>query len=486
MAAAQRLAMPVVADGGFADLDLATIEAAAEALLADVGIACHLPPDAAARCTKAGLVVTADRVRFPVPLVMELMSNAPARFVHLARDEKRSIEVSAAMAVFGPALAANHIWQGRTRRSLAAADAALFTAIADDAPGLGYGASSLSLLASDGAAQLAAFTHGSNRPLIVPSHTPFHARDLIAAACDGAGSGDKSCRLLILAAVEGALTFDDAFVEALVETAAHAQGLIVTPTLLIGANAPAMVEGALVRFAAEAMAGVALSQALYPGQPVAVGATVADVSMRNGLPLVGTANVLWLLGAAIAMARRWNLAFYASGSATNAKGFDALGTAETGRWLTAAYCLGANAVLGAIGAVDLDDGVSMEKLIVDAEVAAALGRPFARASEDPSAELRAPGPGGIFLGTAAARELAHLQSPQRLADNSLFESWVAAGSPAVDQAIAAIIARATPGTSPAHSAQPTISLLNRRPTNLADLASALYSRSIRDAFGFGG
>ena len=476
---------PIIGAGEPSNFDLSAIEAAAEALLADVGIACRLPADAAATCAKGGLVVNAERVRFPMPLVMEHMAKAPDRFLHVSSTDARTLEVSTSMAAFGPALAAHHKWDGATRCALSAIDARLFAAIADDA-GFEYGGSSLSLLTTDATHPLSGFIGTSNRPLIAPANLPFHARDLISVACRGASKDAASCHLMMIGAVESALTFDDVFIEALLETAASAQGLIVAPTLLIGANAPATVEGTLVRFATEAMAGIALAQALCPGQPVAVGATIADVSMRNGLPLVGTANALAVLSGAITLARRWNVAFYALGPATNAKGLDALGTAETSRWLTSAYYLGANAIVGAIGAVDLDDGISVEKLIVDAEVAAVLGRPHAPLSDDPAAELRQSGAGGVFLGTTAARDAAHRQSSSRLAENSLYESWVAAGNPTINQAIAAIIAAATPPNWPSTVEHIAVAQMKRRPTNLADLASTLYSRSIRDAFGFGG
>ena len=482
-AIARRAAMPVPLEfsGG---PSLSSIEAAAEALLADVGIACRLPTGSAAKCVAAGLAVSAGRVRFPIPLVMDLMTKAPDRFVHASRDD-HSIEVSTSMAVFGPALSASYIWTGQSRRPLTAADAALFAAVAADAPGLDYGASSIGLLVPDldAGARLGGFVNNAGRPLIVPSHMPFHARDLVATACAG---DEGSCRLAILAAVDSALTFDDAFIEALAATAAAKQCLIVVPTLLIGANAPATIEGSLVRFAAEAMAGIALAQALCPQQPIAVGATVADVSMRNGLPVTGCANALAVLGAVIAMARRWNLAFYACGPATSAKGFDTLGAAETSRWLTAVYHLGANAIIGAIGAVDLDDGLAIEKLIVDAEVVADLGRRLLDVNDDAAAELRASGPGGIFLGTEAARALAHRQSASRLAGNSLFESWTAAGSPAIDGVIRTIVDQTVVPAGVAIPIAANVALLDRRPANLAGLAAEIYSRAIRDAFGFKG
>jgi trimethylamine:corrinoid methyltransferase-like protein len=467
-------------DGG-AGLDLAAIEAAAVAILADIGIACQLPPEVIERCIATGLAATPTSLKFPEARLRELMALGPGRFVHAARDSARSLEISSALSTFGPALTAAHIWEGATRRPMRSADAALIAAVADDIPALGLGAAALHLVAEDisAPARLAAFG-GSTRPLLAIAGSGFHARDQVAAV-----DASADCRLMIAAPVEAALTFGDALIEAMIATGAGGQGLIIAPTILIGANAPATRAGALVRFCAEAMAGVALAQALAPGQPVAVGGTFAEVSMRNGLPLVGTARVIGVLGGAIALARRWQLPFFALGPATNAKGFDALGTAETSRWLTAAYHLGANAIIGAIGAVDLDDGVSLEKLVVDAETASALTWPNTPIADDFAADLIAAGPGASFLGTAAARQLARTAQHGRLTDNRLFESWIADGSPSLTNQLDTLVA-ATKARMPAYEApdgapdgKPGV-----RPPALTDLAATIYSRSMREAFGF--
>lgn len=474
---------PCLAEGG-AGLDLARLTTAAVSILEDVGIACQLPAALAERCTKAGLLATATSVKFPAERGRELLALAPRRFTHVAREPARSLEVSAALSTFGAAMTAAHVWEGAIRRPLRTDDAQRFASIATHMPALGYGASALHLAARDvsAAARLAGLIQSSTSPLLAVAGSSIAAHDLVAAV---GGHGD--CRLMIAAPVAACLTFDEPLLEALMATGTGAQGLIIAPTILIGANAPATREGALVRFAAEAMAGVALAQALTPGQPVAIGGTFADVSMRNGLPLVGTADAVATMGGAIALSRHWQLPFYAFGPATSSKGFDALGSAETARWLTAAWHLGANAIIGAIGAVDLDDGVSIDTLVVDAELAATLSWPAATQSDDPAAELRRAGAGATFLGSDATRRLARMPPGIGLSGNQLFESWEAAGSLTLDHHISAVLTRieghVPPLTGDAFAA---VAALDRRPMQLTDLASSLYSRAMRDAFGFGG
>lgn len=478
-------ALPPFAAGDTQAGELVAIEAAAASVLEDIGIACRLPDAFVARANETGLAATAEGVKFPRQTLRGLLAMAPRVFTHVAREPGRSREISAACSMLGPALAAAHVWHGAERKPLAAADARALAAIAEQSAALDYGAGVLHLSAADVSAadRLTAFVGSGSKPLLAHAQTSIHARDLVAAACGDDAADARQCRLMLLAPVNDALTFDQALLEAMIETGERRQGVVIAPTLLLGANAPATRDGALVRFAAEAMAGVALAQALHPGQPVAIGATVSDVSMRNGLPLVGTAHATAVMAGAIGLARYWQLAFFACGPATNAKGFDALGTAETSRWLTAAYHLGANVIVGAIGAVDLDDGVSAEKLLLDADIATALDW-TSTSSADPAAGLRAAGPGGLFLATTGAQLRARIPSNARLADNQLYESWTAAGSVPLDGRIGALINQPVSAPPTVPPAQP-VALLDRRPTLLADLASSIYSRSIRDAFGFG-
>ncbi len=483
-------------------VDTVRIEAAALSILAELGVACRLPPESAACCRAVGIDVGAACVRFPPGVVPTLVGSAPRRFTHLARNADRKLEVSAALATFGPAYSARHIWTEATRMPLDAASASEFAALAEAQACLGYGASALHLDVPDLTApdRLIRFALSTDRPLLASDRGPFRPETLIAAAQaatrDAAKPAGPHCSLMLIATVDGALIFDDIFVETLVAASASRQGLVIAPTLLIGANAPARGDELLVRFAAETLAGLALAQALCPGQPVALGATISDISLRNGLPLACTADAIAALGGCAELARHWDFAYYAIGPATNAKGYDALATAETARWLTAAHFLGANAIVGPIGAVDLDDGVSVDKLIIDAETASNVAIPSRPVSPDPAAALLQQGHGGYALGTPATRARARSMRLGPLDDNQLFESWVAAGSPVLQQRLTAAAANAR--TAPTVSTEDHAAVLaaigglaaatarHHVRSGLTDLASSIYGQALREAFGFKG
>lgn len=489
-------------------IDMAWIESAALGLIGGMGIACALPSDAAACCRDAGMSFENGRLTIPEDVARRLLMLAPRRFTHVARNPEHSLEISPSLTAFGPTLDARHVWSGAARGALRMQDAAAIEAIAASNPVLGYGAGPLCLNAVDGTPveRLRGFL-SDGRPALAAARAPFAAGTLIGAALaatravptpDGA-----SCSLLLIATVDAALTFDAGFLDAVIALSAAEEGVVIAPTLLLGANAPATRDGLLLRFAAETLAGVALAQALCPGMPVALGATITDVSLRNGLPLPGTVDAIAALGACIALARHWGLAFFSLGPATSAKGFNALATAETARWLTAAHYLGANVIAGAIGAVDLDDGVSIEKLVVDLEVATHITMPSHAATGDPAAEVASIGSGGNFLASPMTQARARSMADSPLAGNEFYESWTASGSPTLQQRLDALTTSASKDvearqiqgssnvSSPLDEAAFLAAIEDAEPRTidnpgLADLASGIYSRALRDAFGFKG
>ncbi len=64
------------------------------------------------------------------------------------------------------------------------------------------------------------------------------------------------------------LQLDIPMAEGLIAMAEHGQAVAVTPFTLSGAMAPVTLAGALALQHAEAMAGIALAQAVRPGAPV--------------------------------------------------------------------------------------------------------------------------------------------------------------------------------------------------------------------------
>ena len=78
----------------------------------------------------------------------------------------------------------------------------------------------------------------------------------------------------------------------LIDFAVAGQLSIVTPFTLAGAMAPVTLAGALALQHAEALAGIALTQAVRPGAPVVYGAFTSNVDMKSGRARLRHAGVL--------------------------------------------------------------------------------------------------------------------------------------------------------------------------------------------------
>jgi trimethylamine--corrinoid protein Co-methyltransferase len=84
------------------DESLAIIEANAETVLAEIGIAFSDNPAALARWREAGADVQGDRVRIPRGMARKLCATAPASFVQHARNPERNVEIGGKSLVLAP------------------------------------------------------------------------------------------------------------------------------------------------------------------------------------------------------------------------------------------------------------------------------------------------------------------------------------------------------------------------------------------------
>ena len=77
---------------------------------------------------------------------------------------------------------------------------------------------------------------------------------------------------------------DASMADGLMTLARYGQPVVITPFTLCGAMAPATVAGALVQQNAEALAVIALAQAVNPSTPVVYGGFTSNVDMKTGAP----------------------------------------------------------------------------------------------------------------------------------------------------------------------------------------------------------
>jgi trimethylamine--corrinoid protein Co-methyltransferase len=229
------------------------------------------------------------------------------------------------------------------------------------------------------------------------------------------------------------LRYDTPMLEGVIALAESGQVTVITPFTLAGAMAPVTIAGALAQQNAEALAGIAFSQAVRPGAPVVYGGFTSNVDMKSGAPAFGTPEYRQAAVAGGQLARRYNLP-YRSSNVNAANVPDAQAAWESMFSLWGAVTGGVNLMMHGCGWMEGGLTASFEKMVMDADMIAMVAGFLDPLAVDDSAlaldAVREVGPGGHFFGTA------HTQDRYRTAffapmvsDWRNFESWEEAGLP---------------------------------------------------------
>ena len=228
------------------------------------------------------------------------------------------------------------------------------------------------------------------------------------------------------------LKHDHPMLDGAMRMARRNQPTIVTPFTLAGAMAPVTMAGAVTQSIAEALAAIALLQAISPGCPVAFGSFTSNVDMKSGAPAFGTPEYMRATQISGQMARFYKLPLRAS-NACAANCPDAQAAWESAFSLWSAVSAGVNMVYHAAGWLEGGLCASYEKFVMDCETLQqmiAYMAPVGAAEADIAIDaIKEVGPGGHFFGAAHTQERYEtaFYSPF-LSDWSNFESWEEAGA----------------------------------------------------------
>jgi trimethylamine--corrinoid protein Co-methyltransferase len=229
------------------------------------------------------------------------------------------------------------------------------------------------------------------------------------------------------------MTWDDTMLGALKVYARNNQAVIISPFILAGAMSPVSVAGTLAQTLAEAMSGIAFTQAVNPGAPVIFGSFASSMSMQTGAPTFGTPEPAKVLYGCAKLARRLGVPFRSGGSLTGSKTADAQAAYESTQTLSPTVLGGVNFVLHSAGWMEGGLVADYAKLILDADQLTMVpklvnGIDLTENGQAMDA-LRETGPGQHFLGSAHTQanfEDAFWRS--ELADNTTYEQWSSEGS----------------------------------------------------------
>ncbi|RMA41380.1 trimethylamine methyltransferase family protein [Rhodophyticola porphyridii] len=429
---------------------LEIIEANAETILEEIGVAFVENPAALERWREAGADVSGERVRLPRGLARTLCATAPARFTQAARNPERNVEIGGRSLVLAPVYGPPFVRDiDGGRRYATMADFEKFVK-------LGY---------------MSKWLHHSGGTVCEPTDVPVNKRhlDMLYAHMslsdkpfmgsvtdpDRASDSIEMCEILFgkefvaenavmtsLININSPLTFDNVMMGALERYAAAGQACIISPFIVGGAMAPVSVMGTLTQVLAEVMAGVAYSQLIRPGAPAIFGAFVTSIDMNSGAPTFGTPEAAQITYGAGQLARRLGLPYRSAGSFNGSKLPDAQAAYETANSLNAGLVSGVNFMLHACGWLEGGLVASPEKFVMDADQLGVLHK--LAAGVDISAEaqamdaIREVGPGGHYLGcahTQANFKAAFWRSD--LLDYKPFETWADDGARDTTQLAAA-------------------------------------------------
>jgi trimethylamine--corrinoid protein Co-methyltransferase len=454
------------------------IEANAETILEEIGIDFRDDTEALDILRNVGCDVKGERVHFPRGLARQLCATAPASFTQHARNSARSVEIGGNRTVFAPVYGPPFVRDLEGERRYATMDDFCnFVKLVYMHPGFHHSGGTVCEpvdlpVTKRHLEMIYAHQRLSDKPYMGSVTAPSRAQDTVDMSKilfgDEFVANNTVCVSLINA--NSPMTWDDTMLGALKVYARNSQAVITAPFILAGAMSPVSVAGTLAQTLAEAMSGIAFTQAVNPGAPVIFGSFASSMSMQTGAPTFGTPEPAKVLYGCAKLARRLGVPFRSGGSLTGAKTPDAQAAYESTHTILPTVMGGVNFVLHAGGWMEGGLVADYAKLLLDADQLTMMQNVVdgIDVSENGQAmnALHETGPGQHFLGsshTQANFETAFWRS--EMADNNTFEQWSSEGciesnararvrvsemldsyqepalDPAIDEALRAFIAR---------------------------------------------
>ncbi len=205
------------------------------------------------------------------------------------------------------------------------------------------------------------------RPTIGMVDGKKSAQDSIKMVQDFYGIYDKPV-VNSLISIASPCHMSTAMCEALIEYARAGQAVFITPSSMSGMTVPGSIASLLLSNNVETLAGIVAAQLINPGTPVMYGIQSHGCDLRYGTPSIGSAEQVLIFSAAKAMGSYYNLPVRTGGSSCDAKQVDMQAGIESYATMFATIQSGADLMVHALGSLESDSSVSLDKLIYDEEV----------------------------------------------------------------------------------------------------------------------
>ncbi len=354
---------------------LLQIEANAEIILSEIGIAFQEFPEALELWENAGAEVQGELVKFPPGLCRALVQDtAPQEFVQEARNPERSVHIGGNSTVFAPNYGSPFITDlDAGRRYATLEDFRNIVKLTYQLPHLHHSGGTVVEpvdipVNKRHLDMVYAHLKYSDKPLMGSVTAPQRAADSVEL-CRLAFGGDLADRTVLTNLINASspLRWDATMLGAAKVYAENNQACIISPFILAGAMSPVTVAGLAAQALAEALSGMAFCQLVRPGAPVIFGTFASSMSMATGAPTFGTPEGGLAIYLMAALARRVGVPFRSGGMLTSSKAPDAQAAYESLSTLLPTMQAGVHFVLHAAGWIEGGLALSYEKLLMDAD-----------------------------------------------------------------------------------------------------------------------
>lgn len=420
---------------------LEKIEAAADRILAEIGIEFRDDPETVRLFEEAGGRVTTlsnDRwnIKFEPGMIRGLLKSAPAKFFQHARNPNNSVEIGGDAVVFAPSYGSPFVMDlDKGRRYGTIEDFRNFVRLGQSSPWLHHSGGTIcepTDIAVNKRHLDMAYSHirYSDRAFLGSVTAPERAEDNIEMSriLFGANFVDQNCVIMGNFNTTSPLVLDGITTQGIRAYAAANQGSIHLPFLLGGAVSPLTMAGSVAQCLAESMTSCALTQLVRPGSPAVLASFLSSMALRSGSPTFGTAEPALGSLAMGQLARRLNMPLRCAGNFSTSKLPDGQAMQQSMMSMMSAIQSGANYVLHSAGFLDGLLSMSYEKFVMDTDLCGALHTYLNgfKVNEDTLAvdALAERGPGEHLFSTAHTMKhykTAYYES--MLDDNQPWETW---------------------------------------------------------------
>jgi trimethylamine--corrinoid protein Co-methyltransferase len=276
----------------------------------------------------AGAKVEGDRVRIPGWLVEEAIRIAPSRLVLGNRHGERTVFLEGDCSYYGPSLDCMEYLEPETdkRVPFTTDHCRVSASLTDCLPN--YDWSMVIGMASDVPPEISdrvivrqALTY-SRKPLVFCTHNVENEKDVLEMAhmvCGGRENFERAPLIVHYSELISPLTFFDPAVDKVIFSIENNIPLIILSAPQLGGSAPASFAGTIVQGCAESLSGLVLGQQAKPGAPMIFGAQTTIMDMRTTIFSYGAPEMSLMISAMAEMAQYYNLPFFGTAGATDAK-----------------------------------------------------------------------------------------------------------------------------------------------------------------------